>query len=200
MKFKLGETYIFVSYPAVAFCALSALSAPDSKVFLCLLAAFLHECGHLLAMKKCGVSVESISVNLGDIAINAANTTCTFKTDVFITLAGVLANLLFALLSGTIWLISSNVFFRDFAVASLCIGFFNILPLSSLDGGNVLCLLLERRFTLKTSENIVSVVTAIFLVPLLIIGFLILFVAENNFSMLFAALYLIYIFVSKEIR
>ena len=56
MKFKVRKTYIFVSFPAVAFCALAILSAPDSKVFLCLLSAFCHECGHLLAMKRYGVS------------------------------------------------------------------------------------------------------------------------------------------------
>ncbi len=200
MKFKIRDTAVYVSYPAVAFFALAILSAPDIKVYLCLLSAVCHELGHLLAMKKYGFSVRAVSINLGDISIRSENSPCIFKAELTITLAGVLINFMLSVLSVILWYISKLFFFRDFAVANLCIGCFNALPLSSLDGGNLLVIALERRYSLKTAEKILTIVTAVFLLPLLIIGFLVLFSAKNNFSLLFAALYLIYIFVSKEIR
>lgn len=200
MKFKVGKTFVSVSYPAVAFCSLAIVSAPDSKVVLCLLSALFHECGHLSAMYFYRVSVKEISFNLGDVSINTDETVYGFRADVVVTLSGVAVNFLLALISGVVWLLFESSILLDFAVANLCIGFFNILPLSTLDGGNLLLILLQRHFSISTSEKILSVITAVFLAPLLIVGFLMLFAAKNNFSLLFAALYLIYIFVSKEIR
>ena len=199
MKFKLGNTLFSVSYPAVAFCALALISAKDNKMLLCLMSAFLHECGHLVALKKCRVNIKSISLNLGDISINTDETPCSLAAEIFVNLSGVASNFFLAFISGAVWLLSRLDLFRDFSVANLCIGLFNALPLGSLDGGNLLKIFLEKRFSLLTAERIISVLTAVFLLPLFVFGLLILFASDNNFSLLFAALYLLYIFVSKEI-
>lgn len=200
MKFKVSDVIISVSYPAVAFCTLAIISAPDNKVLMCLFSALCHECGHLVAMKLYGVSVKEISVSLGDIAINTDESANSFTADVIITLSGVAVNFILFILFLLVWFLSEAYLFRDLAVANLCIGFFNILPISSVDGGNLLLLVLERHCSLNVSQKVISAVTAVFLIPLLVAGFLMLFAAKNNFSLLFAALYLLYIFVSKEIR
>ena len=52
----------------------------------------------------------------------------------------------------------------------------------------------------KTKNKIVDILTVIFLVPLSVSGFIFIFNSSYNFSLLFAALYLISTLVSKEYK
>ena len=87
-----------------------------------------------------------------------------------------------------------------FAAANLSVGLFNCLPVMSLDGGQLLYLLLCRRFSQEFSEKAVDVCTFVCIFPLAALGFLVLLRSENNFSLLFVSIYLVFSLLFKGNR
>lgn len=142
-----------------AVCVL-AYCMPPRIVFPFLLAASIHEASHIIVCKLHHVELQSFSLGLGGAELNAA-----FRNDrqeLICVAAGPLSNLLCVLL-----------FFRApcFALFSLLLGIYNLLPLSSLDGGRLLFLLLPCSFLSK--EAVCTIVECI-VILLLIVGCIVL--------------------------
>ena len=99
-----------------------------------LLAALLHESGHLLCLRLCRVPVSALRIGLFGAVIDAAPRS--ERQEFFCTAAGPAVNLLAALL------------FRAplplFAVLNLLLALYNLLPVWPLDGGRMLRALLPR--------------------------------------------------------
>ena len=70
----------------------------------------------------------------------------------------------------------------------------------SFDGGQLLYILLSRRFTGHTAEKAVNIITFIALFPIAVLGFIILFNSDYNFSLLFVCGYIILSLVFKNNR
>lgn len=95
-----------------------------------LLSALLHESAHLLFLSVFHVPLREISVSPGGCVIRGDFSRCSYVGEALIHAAGGSANLLCAFLFSGI--------FPRFALSSLALGLFNLLPLSSLDGGRML--------------------------------------------------------------
>jgi Zn-dependent protease len=110
----------------------------DEKIALWgLYAALFHETGHLIAMFFCDVPVKSVTLYGAGIAIDTKHSRdfLPVKTDLFILSAGAAVN--FAVCA------YCEVFFENaainlFGAVNLVIGLFNLLPLSSFDGGRII--------------------------------------------------------------
>lgn len=200
MKTKLFGVEFKVSFPAVAFLALAVIGDKKGTMLVCLLSSVLHELGHILAMKLNKVKIKSVNFNLGDVAINADLSALSYKTEIFINVGGVAVNFFLAIIAILFYKASEVVFFKSFFLSNLLIGFFNVLPVRYLDGGQVLLIILQKCFTLKISERIINVLTVCFIVPVGVLGLIFLFNSSYNFSLLFAVLYLICTLVSKEFK
>ena len=80
-------------------------------------------------------------------------------------------------------------FLNLFSIQNSIVGFINLLPISSLDGGRVLLILLEKKIDYYTSYKISCIVSVIFIIPIFLLGFCA--VLRNfNFSILILAIYL----------
>ena len=88
----------------------------------------------------------------------------------------------------TVLSISENLF--------LCV--FNLLPIESLDGGQILYIFLSSKFDEHKSVVILKFVSFVILFPLAIIGFYILLKSKNNFSLLLISCYLIAVVLIKK--
>ncbi|MBQ1814721.1 MAG: peptidase M50, partial [Ruminococcus sp.] len=86
-----------------------------------------------------------------------------------------------------------------FAAANLSVGLFNSLPVLSLDGGQLLWLLLCRRCTPATAEKVVNALTFACILPLAALGFWLL-LRERNVSLLFVSAYLTAALLNRENR
>ena len=75
-----------------------------------------------------------------------------------------------------------------------------MLPVMSLDGGQLLYLILSRRLSENSAEKVVNIITFIFIFPLAALGFLLLFKSKYNFSLLFVCVYLIFSLIFKKNR
>lgn len=200
MKAKVFGVSVCVSFPAIAFLALALICDKKGTVFLCLVSSFLHESGHITAMKLKGARLKSVAFNLGDVAINADCSNISYSADIFITLSGVAVNLILSLLSLTLWFMCKAEIFYNLCVVNLLIGVFNLLPVRFLDGGQLILLFLKKHFLPRFCEKVVDVLTVVFIVPIGIAGLIFIFNSSYNYSLLFAALYLICTLVSKEFK
>ncbi len=188
MSFRLGRTRFLVGYEVVAAITAVLLLDRENRVICCLIAAALHESGHLLMMRRFRVPVRSVIFRLFDVLIESdpVPSTC---ADMWITLGGVTMNFLCSLL----FLPLS----RKLMLANLALGVFNLLPVLSLDGGHLLYLLLSRRFLPRTCTVILKAVTFILLVPFMTAGILMLFRSGYNYSLLVISLYLTAVLLLK---
>lgn len=192
MLIRNNRFFVDISYPSLALIALIVILNINTGYLLCFFSVLIHECGHLLAMKLCGLSPKGIKISLFNIVIAEKDRHCAkFFSDIAVTTAGPLANIVTYLVT--------LPFNATFASVNLLIGLFNLLPAASLDGGQLLYLLLSKRFSSEKSAKIVDIVTLIATVPLFFIGILMLLNSRYNFSLLFLSLYLILsIFIRKD--
>ena len=104
---------------------------------LVVLAAMLHEAGHLAALRLVGAHIEGITLTVFGAEIRADTRYLPYWKDIFCTLAGPGVNIAaaFILARGS----------EDYllAGANLLQGGFNLLPLTGLDGARTLHLLLS---------------------------------------------------------
>lgn len=164
----------------------------------CLFAVIVHEGGHLLAMAAFGSLPSKIKVSLFEIAItdNKRNSRRQ-KENLIIIFSGPFANFICFILFYLLYLVCNNCF-AVLAFVNLWVGLFNMLPVLSLDGGQLLYLLLSKRLDNHTAQKAVNVVTFICIFPLAIFGFLLLFESKYNFSLLAVSVYLVLSLVLKK--
>jgi len=200
MKAKFFGVDVYFSFPAVAFLTLAVLCDKRGTVLICLLSSFLHELGHIAVMKITGAKLKAVNFNLGDVAINADLSMLSYKAEFLVNIGGVAVNFMLSILAFLLYAMFKADFFRDLFISNILIGAFNFLPVRYLDGGQIILILLQKRFSVKLSETILNVLTVCFMLPVGICGLLFLFNSSYNYSLLFAVLYLICTLVSKEFK
>lgn len=200
MKAEIFGLNFKISFPAVAFLTLAILCDNQGTVLICLFSSLFHELGHILVMKLKGAKIKSVSLNLGDVAINADLSQLSYKDELLINAGGIAVNFILSFFSFVVYCPLEFELFYSVFVANILIGCFNFLPIRYLDGGQILLLILQRYISQKVSERILNILTICFMVPAGAIGILFLFNSSYNFSLLFAVLYLICTLVSKEFK
>ena len=200
MKFKILKTDIIISFTLICLFAISIISGIAQEFILCFLAVIIHESGHIIQMYKFGYYPEKIEISLFEISISdnyrhkRGN-----KQNFLIILFGPVANLICFIFFFLLYLLG-NSFFSGVALANLSVCIFNMLPVMSLDGGQLMYIILCKRFDDRLAEKIVDITTFIFLFPLTAIGFIILFNSKYNFSLLFVCVYIVLSLVCRNNR
>ncbi len=192
MLIRNKHFFIELSYPSLALVSLIVILNINTGYLLCFFAVLIHESGHLLAMKLCGILPKGIKISLFNIEIVEKDRYCAgHLSDIAVTSAGPIANII-------TYLITSQ-FSPAFASVNLFIGLFNLLPAASLDGGQLIYLFLSKKLSYENSAKIVDAITLLTAVPLFFIGILLLLNSPYNFSLLFLSMYLILsIFIRKD--
>ncbi len=200
MKFNILNTEIRVSYLIVCAAALS-LTANLFKGFVCcVFAVIIHESGHILAMYCMKSPPQKITVSLFQISIDdAGRNERSTRRNMIIIFFGPFANFICFIIFYLLYLVY-GVPTEMTAAANLSVGLFNMLPVLSLDGGQMLFLTLNCFLSAKKSETVVNILTFIIIFPLAAAGFIILFQSKYNFSLLFVCVYLIFCLVCKDSR
>lgn len=164
-----------------------------------LFTALLHEMGHILAMYIKHDMPKSIDIHIFNVDIIDNNRTKRSPNDdIFILICGGLFNIILALLSIIIYKFSNNYYVSVFFTTNLILGVFNLLPISTLDGGQIVEIMLLKRLNIKSAQIISDVISLIILLPLAILGFIVLLQSKYNFSLLVVSLYLIGLLVFKH--
>ena len=198
MNIKLFNTKITLSYPLVAGLTLILVLDYTGMAFCCVLSAFCHELGHILAIGYFKAPIKEINLSAFDINIkDLKKYQRPFKAEIIITLSGVFVNYVLFLLAIMLYNSSNLYIIKYFAMANLSLGIFNTLPVETLDGGNALQLILQRNFSDKAVYVITLITSLICVIPIGILGFLVLLRSPYNFTILGSALYLVSAIVSR---
>lgn len=202
MSFRLFGIRVFLSFWTLIPITFSLITAEKGQkiVLLCIISAIIHEVGHLIFICRFRGKPDKISVNLFEVKIVSESSLSTKTQDIFIVSAGVISNFLFAILSYFSGCIFHSIFFWDFALCNLLVGVLNALPFISFDGGQLLIILLSHCFNERIAYIVINLFTLVLIFPLVFAGVYILFVSRHNFSLLFVSIYLLSIFISKELR
>ncbi|MCD8025402.1 MAG: M50 family metallopeptidase [Clostridiales bacterium] len=201
MKLKLRSAEVTISYLFICLTALCIILGAFQNYLYCLLAVILHETGHLILICLLGGPPDKIKISLFEITVSDSRRQ---QRSVFqnflIIFFGPFANFICFIFLYLLYLIFSSEIFLSLAFANISVCLFNLLPVLSLDGGQMLYLLLSRRFSDAASEKAVNIITFIFIFPLAALGFLLLFNSRYNFSLLLICIYLILSLIMKNNR
>lgn len=106
---------------------------------LLMLVIFIHESGHLWAMRKCKIKTKGIYFIpfIGGAAV-AESSFKTYSNESFVALMGPIWGLLTTLTMMIIYLVTNNPFFAGACGWTAMINLFNLLPIYPLDGGRIL--------------------------------------------------------------
>ena len=132
--------------PAVLMLAVLMLSDPSGFCALTVLAALLHEGGHLLAAWALRIPIKGLRLSFLGARLDAGGRLLSFGEEWLLSAAGPFASLVLAALAAVFWEAAPAL--RLFSCASLLLGLLNLLPIKSFDGGRMLecalmCLLPE---------------------------------------------------------
>ncbi len=172
---------------------IALMSFDDSNfILLCLLASLLHEAGHALAMLIVRDRPRRVTVGIFGICVERdRGYYLGYRALSLVSLAGPLVN---ALCFTVLWWLHQPVAAAIHAGLAL----FNLLPVSSLDGGEALYALLCARMSEEKATLIAHVVSLAVIFPLAIVGFWLLLSENHNFSLLVMSGYLLLLLFFKE--
>lgn len=201
MNISFGRFKVSITFPFVAFLSGSVIFDKSGAVIWGLLSALLHEMGHIAAMSIKGGTPYEIQFKLFDISILDKNRIQNgYKDDILILAAGSAVNILMFCFLYIVYKITKLEFLHIPMTENLFLGIMNILPIESLDGGQILYAILCLKGKEKSSSTVLQVVSFMVLVPLTALGFYILIKSNHNFSLLMISCYLMALVLLKQNR
>ena len=197
MRFRFFGTEIYISFLFSAVIAFMIATDRTGLVIPTLFSVLLHEVGHLIFMWIFECEPKSIKLVPASISITRGMSAKKYG-DLLISLAGPMVNLIMFCSLYVNFLITKSAFSLDCALINLAFFIFNMLPVSGLDGGTVLKIILSKKFKdpLK-AERIVRIITLAVGLLVGIIGITLIINGELNISVFIVA---IYILISAFIR
>ena len=154
LKMK-GTLNIKFTYDAIVFIVILIIFANNALILPLLLAACIHEAGHIIAIFMLGGTIHSLTVNAGGLKISYISDSLSYKNDLICAFAGPALGMLSAF-------VASRLGFNVYAGISLCINTFNLYPVRPLDGGRILhnlCMLFFKHDAYK----LISIIEVLFL-------------------------------------
>ena len=199
MKFKIARTRFEVSYALLCLVAVCIILGVFKSFVWCAAAVVVHECGHLAAMVYCGYFPKRIKIALFSIdIIDGERQSRSVRKNLLIIFFGPFFNFICFLVCFLLYLRGISVVL-PFAAANASVGLFNLLPVMSLDGGQLAYLLMSGRLGQDRAEKAVDALTFVFIFPLAALGFW-LMLKSKNVSLLFVSVYLVFSLIFKENR
>lgn len=191
MRFRFFGTEIYISFLFSAVIAFMIATDRTGLVIPTLFSVLLHEVGHLIFMWIFECEPKSIKLVPASISITMGMSAKKYG-DLLISLAGPMVNLIMFCSLYVNFLITKSAFSLDCALINLAFFTFNMLPVSGLDGGTVLKIILSKKFKdpLK-AERIVRIITLAVGLLVGVIGITLIINGELNISVFIVAIYII---------
>ena len=190
MKFKIGDCEISISILFFAFIAVLFMFDQTAMMGLSLLAAILHETGHVLMMKAMKCPAKSIALKPGAVVINTAKIQKSYKQDILISIAGPLTNFMAAVFCVLLMNYLESPFISSFFWINAALGTFNLLPIHGLDGGRILQSILLQKMNANRTNITILILTIIIITVILSAGVLLFLSEHRNLSLLIVGAYL----------
>lgn len=125
------------------------------------LAAAVHEMGHLAAAKGLRIPVRSLRFHMLGAGLEPGGRPLGYGEEFLLCAAGPMASFLFAILPAPLWV--SSAFAAQLSCASLALGLLNLLPIRSFDGGRMLNCALCAKTSPAVADTVLTATSLIFL-------------------------------------
>ena len=189
MRFELFGTKIYVSFLFSATICIMLATDRTGLVIPTLFASLIHEVGHLFSMWASDCAPKEIRLIPATVQI-IEDYPKSRKASAWILLCGPLANTaVFAALYINSALTGSAASLR-FAIINAVVAAFNLMPVTGLDGGRLLVLLLLLRNDEYSAVRAVNIITAVFAAAAFTAGAFLAISGTANLSVFIVALYL----------
>lgn len=190
MTFRIADTAVTARFGFFAVVAVLLCVDGGAHVLPAMVACVVHEGGHLLAARLCGMHIEAVCIGaLGIHMVGDAHRLSHLRSAA-ISLAGPLVNLLFFAL-----LLPVS---RDFSTVQLVLFLFHILPAVPLDGGMALYAALCHAAGARRAAWIITAVSVLMALLLGTLGFSVLLATRSNFTLLLIAVYILFYVVFRQ--
>lgn len=126
-----------------------------------LLAAALHEVGHLVAARFMRIPIGAMRFDLLGARIDVKGRMLSYGEEWLLCVAGPLSSLIFSIIGSFFW--SHTKLAIAFSCASLLLGLLNLLPIQTFDGGRMLECALSSFVSPKRTSDILRGCTFLFL-------------------------------------
>lgn len=157
---------------------LTAFFDKSGETSATLLAALLHELGHMTVILSLGIGIREIRILPYGFEIYTARAYRSFSEEIAVSLAGCAVNLItFAALIGF------GGYAEMLASASLALGLLNIMPIVGLDGGAVLLSVISNFALPDITEKICRTVSFFALIALWIPAAYVFLATGYNYSL-----------------
>lgn len=158
-----------------------------------LLAATMHECGHLILLRLLHVPVEGLRLSaLGAEIFSRGTQRLSYGGELLVTLAGPAVNLLMAVIFAQISLRTQWLNGYLFAGTNIILGAYNLLPILPLDGGRILYLVTAFYLGPMVGDAVAAVVGTVCALSLLVLGIYLSVVSGSGMFFLLAAFSLLW--------
>lgn len=155
---------------------------PNGLAVCCVCASLVHEIGHLTAMRLTGIRPKDCTLGLFGMRIHLQSSLSRYGKNAIVAAAGPLAN---GLAAAILWWAGS----RQAALVHMLLASLNLLPVSILDGGELLRCALSAVGYCDGGEAALAFISGIAVVLLIIGACVLVFIGRGNVSMLIVALY-----------
>jgi len=176
LKIKVHYTFYIFLFFVIYFCNFFTF-------FNYFIALFIHELSHHLLSRSKGKLSETITIYPFGFMLGVKNNTESDLKKFLIYFIGPFVNILIGLICIAIWWYFPVSFYylKDFVFVNFMLGFFNLIPIQPLDGGNIFLLFFKnRKVKEKVSKGMKKV--AIILSAVFLILFVISIFYSINFS------------------
>ena len=190
LTFRVRNTRVVLRFGFFAVWAAVLCLENSGELLPVFLAYTLHEAGHITAAYLCAMPVECVSFSSLGVRISGRSEGVSYLRRAAVSLAGPLTNLLFFLL----FLPLSKPYYA----VQLVLFLFHILPAVPLDGGTALYCALCCVYEERTAASISLVLSAVLAFLLGVLGFSMLLRSNGNFTLLFAAGYILVYIAQKQ--
>lgn len=190
--FWIGKTEVRMSllFPGViAFLCL--IGGDGRRALLCLSASFMHEGGHLLAMLLTDTKPSRIFLGGFGMRIELSHVPAlSYRKAAYIAAGGPLES---AVAAAVMFVCGAG----ETAWIHLLLCALNVLPISPLDGGQVLYALLQQRLSPERVQRITGITALCFLLPLTVLSLYLLQYSRYNATLLIVCVYLLFLQIRK---
>ena len=175
MKIKIGFFSVMLF--------LSLLLAHSYFALASFLAVAVHELGHIIASKLCGIQLYECNIGIYGAGLTPRNMKYSYKDEIFLCACGPLINILSAIVFVPVYHVFPFPIILYFILSSLVLASLNLLPIKDFDGGriffSVLCLIAEPIL----AERIIMTVSFILILFLWLVSVYLLLVSGANLSL-----------------
>lgn len=133
-----------------------------ADILLFLIAAVLHECGHIIMAGVLGVKLVTLRLRGIGAVMQFDFSSCCYLCEAAVHFAGALMNILSSCLAVIMW--GSSAYY--FCGISLTLAFVNLLPIRGFDGGGIVCCTIARFLMPDIAWRICSILSLIGIITL----------------------------------